>query len=390
MIQKLLMKIFKNSWFHLKRRLWPIVPPDLDFIKWCATALPENANVIFRSSDGANNNPLSNQQSTAFFENIARVLNTSDDSNSTVDIIIDYSLSSPCSIAARSLSSKHTISHFHLHGGITEPLKLDSLYISELLFAGGNVTKVKIENSKITTLRIAGPLSELDIRNTYIGKLVIHPGCLKRCYMQSGGISQLDIEPPGSANPFTGSIWFANTWFPTEKDMPQGAQPYRNMRHHLRSLSNMQMADLFHVLELRTERRQETLTNKAISYIYDLFSDFGASILRPILWLLLLGVLVSYILITWDGAIPTRALESSAVGWQTTLLGDGIAAPISRGFYLSFYSIIHPLGLFGGQPVLVASTQWFSSLLIIEGIFSATLIALTIFALRRRFKLQQS
>jgi hypothetical protein len=56
----------------------------------------------------------------------------------------------------------------------------------------------------------------------------------------------------------------------------------------------------------------------------------------------------------------------------------------------SFYSIIHPLGLFGGQPVLVASTQWLSGLLIVEGIFSATLIALTIFALRRRFKLQQN
>ena len=386
----ILMKKFKDIWFHLKRRLWPIVPSDLDFIKWCATARPDNVNTKFTSSDGGNGNPLSSQQSTAFIEGIAKVLNTSDDSNSTVDININYGLSSPCSIAARSLSSKHTIRQFVIHERITEPLILDSLCISDLHLTGGSVKKVIIENSRIATLQISGPHSELDIRDTYIGKLVIHPGCLKRCNMHGGGISQLDIQPPGSDNPFTGSIWFANTWFPTEKDMPQGAQPYRNMRHHLRSLSNMQMADFFHALELRTERRQETWTNKAISYIYDLFSDFGASILRPILWLLLLGVSVSYILITWDGAIPTHTLESSAVGWQTTLLGDDIAAPISRGFYLSFYSIIHPLGLFGGQPVLVASTQWLSGLLIVEGIFAATLIALTIFALRRRFKLQQN
>lgn len=384
------MEKFKDIWLRFKQKLWPIASPDLDFIQWCATAPPENVNVRFTSSDGANNNPLNNQQATAFFESIAKVLNSPDDSNCTVDITINYGLNSPCFIAARSLSSKHAIRHFYIQERVSEPLKLDSLYISDLLFAGGSVKKVIIENSRIATLRIAGPDSELDIRNTYIGKLVIHPGCLKRCNMHGGGISQLDIQPPGSDNPFTGSIWFANTWFPTEKNMPQGAQPYRNMRHHLRSLSNMQMADLFHALELRTERRQETWTNKAISYIYDLFSDFGASILRPILWLLLLGVSVSYILITQDGAVPIRALESSAVGWQTALLGNDIAAPINRGFYLSFYSIIHPLGLFGGQPVLVASTQWLSSLLIIEGIFSATLIALTIFALRRRFKLQQS
>lgn len=383
------MNKFKDIWLRIKQELWPIASPDLDFIKWCEIPTPENANVRFTSSDGGNN-PLTNQQSTDFSESIAKVLNNSDGANSAIDININYNLIYPCSLAARSLSSKHTIRQFVISGQTIGPLKLDSLYISDLRLIGENVKKVIIENSRIAQFHIAGMNSEFDIRNTYIGKLVVHPGSLKRCNMHGGGVSQLDIQPPGSDNPFTGSIWFANTWFPTEKNMPQGAQPYRNMRHHLRSLSNMQMADLFHALELRTERRQETWTNKAISYIYDLFSDFGASILRPILWLLLLGVLVSYILITWDGAIPTRALESSAVGWQTALLGDDIAAPINRGFYLSFYSIIHPLGLFGGQPVLVASTQWLSSLLIIEGIFSATLIALTIFALRRRFKLQQS
>ncbi len=383
------MKKLEDIWFRIKRKLWPIVVPDLEFIKWCEISKPENVNVRFTSSDG-NNDPLSNEKSIDFSESISKVLNNSDDANSVIDININYSLIYPCSIAARSLSSKHTIRHFLISGRTTGPLKLDSLYISDLQLHSSNVKKVIIENSRIATLQILGPNSELDIRNTYIGKLVIPPGCLKRCNMHGGGISQLDIQPPGSDNPFTGSIWFANTWFPTEKNMPQGAQPYRNMRYHLRSLSNMQMADLFHALELRTERRQETWTNKAISYIYDLFSDFGASILRPILWLLLLGVSVSYILITQDGAVPIRALESSAVGWQTALLGNDIAAPINRGFYLSFYSIIHPLGLFGGQPVLVASTQWLSSLLIIEGIFSATLIALTIFALRRRFKLQQS
>lgn len=383
------MKKLEDIWFRIKRKLWPIVVPDLDFIKWCEIPAQEHANVTFTSSDGSNN-PLSEQQSTVFSERIANALNSSDEANNTIDVNINYNLMHPCSIGARSLSSKHTIRRFLISGQTTGPLKLDSLYISHMQLQGDNIKKITIENSRIATLLITGHHSELDITNTYIGKFVIHPASLKRCNMQGGGISQLDIQPPGSENPFTGSIWFANTWFPTEKDMPQGAQPYRNMRHHLRSLSNMQMADLFHALELRTERRQETWTNKTISYLYDAFSDFGASILRPILWLVLLGVSVSYILITWDGAVPARAFELSAVGWQTALLGDEILTPIFRGFYLSFYSIIHPLGLFGGQPVLVARTTWLSSLLIVEGIFAATLIALTIFAIRRRFKLQQT
>jgi hypothetical protein len=261
------MKRFKEVWRGFARRLWPITSPDIDFIKWCETPVPKNVNVTFISGDRASNNPLTNQEAAVFFESITKVLNNSDNANSVIDININYGLTSPCSLAAHSLSSEHTIRNFSISGQATGPLKLDSLYISYFQLEGGNLKNLIIENSRIATLTIRTPSSELDIRNTYIGKLVIHPGCLKRCNMHGGGISQLDIQPPGSDNPFTGSIWFANTWFPTEKDMPQGAQPYRNMRHHLRSLSNMQMADLFHALELRTERRQETWTNKALSYL---------------------------------------------------------------------------------------------------------------------------
>jgi hypothetical protein len=385
------MKKIKDIWFRLKHRLLPLASPDHDFIQWCKSEPPDNATNAFSLSSKSPDNPANKQQSAAFFEEVEKALNTEDGNTSSIDIAIDRHLSDPCSLVAHTCSQKKTIRNFWILGDITQPLKLDTLDIYCLEIRGNSSKKIIIENSKIARLNIVGVLqTELDIRNTYIGKLALHDPCIRRCLMFGGGITQLEIDPPGSVNPFTGSVWFANTWFPTDKNMTQGAQPYRNMRHHLRSLSNMQMADLFHALELRTERRQETWTNKVISYLYDAFSDFGASILRPVLWLLLLGVSVSYILITWAGAIPTHALESSAVGWQTTLLGNDILAPITRGFYLSFYSIVHPLGLFGGQPLLVASTRLLSGLLIIEGLFSATLIALTIFALRRRFKLQQS
>ena len=378
----------KDIWHRIKRRLLPLASPEHDFILWCNSEPPENATNTF-SLSSKSNEPADKQGAETFFEEVQGALNTEDGKTSFIDINIDRRREYSCSLVARTNSRKKAIRNFRITGNSTQSLKLGTLIIFYLDVVESN--KIIIENSYIARLNVTGKLQvELDIRNTYIGKLVLHMPCIRRCIMIGGGVTQLEIDPPGSENPFTGSVWFENTWFSTDKNMLQGPQPYRNMRHHMRSMSNMQMADLFHALELRTERRQETWTNKAISYLYDWFSDFGASILRPILWLLLLGFSVSYILLTGDGAIPTRALESSAVGWQTALLGNDIAAPIYRGFYLSFYSITHPLGLFGGQPLLVASTHWLSGLLIIEGILSATLIALTIFALRRRFKLQQS
>jgi len=377
------MKILKDFWFHLKRRLLPLSPPETDFLEWCKVPPPTLQNSLNFQSQ--NNGVNSDQELKQFFANAqSRLTNGS-------DAVVDVQIIGPCRqesvLYAHSLSYSRFYGNLLIHNPVLS-LTLDSFYIANLGLSHSE-QRIVIKNSKIKTLFIhANAKVDLEIQDTYVGKVVFHGSSLKRFAMRGGGISQIEIDPQGSVNPFTGSVWFVDTWLPTDKNMIQGPQPYRNMRHHLRSLSNMQMADLFHALELRTERKQETWTNKTISYLYDVFSDFGASILRPVLWLLLLGCSVAYVLIRIDGAVPTHELVSSAVGWQTALLEHDIFAPIARGFYLSFYSITHPLGLFGGQPVLLASSAWLSGLLIIEGIFSATLIALTIFALRRRFKLQ--
>jgi hypothetical protein len=268
-------------------------------------------------------------------------------------------------------------------------LTLDAFYISKFSLGTQSYNqdnRIIIKNSRIGALTIGNDI-DLELQNTFVGKLVLVTGSLKRFTMYGGGVSQLEVSP--SSTPFRGSVWFSNTWFPTDKHLPDKAQPYRNMRHHLRDLGNVRMADLFHVLELKTERQDESWTNKTFSWLYENFSEYGSSILRPIRLLLLLGILVSLILIFFDGAVVTDALKQDASGWRTALLGDDCYARVLRGFYLSFYFIFHPLGL-GEQPVLIASRPWLAGLLVIEGILSVTLITLTIFALRRRFKLQQA
>ncbi len=348
--------------------------------------LPPQARTGGLRLDVTNNGKNSDQELKVFFEKVYDKLGSSPDS--VVDVTVVGPLMQESFLAARPSSYRQFIGDFVLSGGPIKSLTLDTFYISTLHIQA--TQRITIKNSRIGTVIISPGGASVDLQNTYIGKVQLFQESLKHLNMHGGGISELDIPPPQSQNPFTGPVWFSGAWFPIDKHSLDRAQPYRNMRYHLRDLENVRMADLFHALELRAERQQETWTNKIISYVYDMFSDFGASILRPILWLILLGISVSYILIAWDGAVPTRALELSAVGWQTALLDDDIFLQIYRGSYLSFYSIIHPLGLFGGQPLLVASTKCLSILLIFEGIFAATLVALTIFALRRRFKLQQT
>lgn len=382
------MSFFHSLWHHLKGKLCRPSAPEKSFIEWCNKLPPSTTieNLTLERKDGG---PLNDKDIISFFDEVYDKLTANPDS--TVDIRINNYLKSDTVLIGRSLSYRQFLQNFRTPSLHLSSLTLDAFYISNFSIGRQNRSKIIIRNSRIRTLTIDTHVEDLVLHNTYIGKLEhVKEGSLKRFNMCGGGISQLDIPPSRSPNPFTGSVWFSKTWFPTDKHLPDKAQPYRNMRHHLRDLGNIRMADLFHALELKTERSEETLTNKFFNWLYEILSDYGASILRPILWLFFLGFLIALVLIECDGAVPTNALTRDASGWQAALLDDDIFTPRFRALYLSFYSIIHPLGLFGGQPVLIAKTPWLSSLLIVEGIFSATLIALTIFALRRRFKLQQS
>lgn len=373
-------------WAYINRKLLPISPPEKSFVEWCKIPPSSTSAHSLRLERRGGEAPFLDKDVEDFFEGVYKKLATSPDS--IVDILFIGPFAAFQSSFLARTSYKQYIGTFTIAWNSLRSLTLDSFHISNLTITGNH--QVKLKNCKIRTLFINSGGAELELQNTYIGKLVLAQGALKRFNMYGGGISHIDIPPPRSPNPFTGPVWFSETWFPTDRYVLDAAQPYANMRHHLRSLENVRMADLFHTLELKTERCKETWTNKVFSRLYEIFSDYGSSILRPALWLFLLGTLVSYILIAFDGAVPTNELRQGASGWQTALLGDDYYSRGLRGFYLAFYSIIHPLGVFGGQPILVASTPWLSTLLVIEGIFSATLIALMIFALRRRFKLQQN
>lgn len=226
--------------------------------------------------------------------------------------------------------------------------------------------------------------------NTKVGTLNINQANL--IDMEGGCVLNIEVPAPGGAiNPLTGSIDFLNTFFPkNRKDyLLPGPQPYRNMRHHLRAIENGQMANLFHSAELAVERERDTGVNKFLSYAYQALSDFGSSAFRPIAWWFGIGILSTIIVFSTNGATPTFGADKYP-GWKAMLVADNCDfwTGVTKAAYLSFSTMLNPLGLMGHRTLLVPSNGWIFIILVFQALLSAILIALMILAIRRRFKMQ--
>jgi len=221
-----------------------------------------------------------------------------------------------------------------------------------------------------------------------IGTLRIIAGSLGHYEMQGGSLLNVVCPPPGAGNPFTGTVSFTkDVFFPRERNryILLGPQPYRNMRYHLRSLENAQMANLIHSAELAVEREDDSWTNWFVSHLYEGMSDFGSSVLRPFLWLLLLYS-VSVCAIFYSGGAEVPPL-SDLVGWQRTLI-DPAWGEYWRALYLALQPVVNPIGIFGPKWLLIPRYSDLAAWLSLHGFLSLILLALLIFAIRRRFKIQ--
>lgn len=196
--------------------------------------------------------------------------------------------------------------------------------------------------------------------------------------------------PPKSDNPFTGSVNFKNVFFPedTKDYLLRGAQPYRNMRHHLTTLENAQMANVFHRLELIIERETDTPINKFISHIYQLLSDFGSSTLRPMLWLLALFV-ITFLAARYGDGVALAASQTQFTGWRELLLTSNTEHERYRALLFASQNMVNPLGILGIKSLVVAKSGLLAIWAGFHSLLSVILITLFIFAVRRRFKLNK-
>ena len=270
---------------------------------------------------------------------------------------------------------------------VSTPLALSNLPIKMLHI--GSAANLRLSNCNIRELVLNPTLNaDIRLRRCNIGTLRVQQGSLRHYEMQGGSLLNVDCPPPGPGNPFTGKVAFTeDVFFPRESDtyILPGPQPYRNLRYHLRALENAQMANVIHSAELAVEREDDSWTNWFVSHLYEGMSDFGSSALRPFLWLLLLYSVSVCAIFYWSGAeIPPL---SDLVGWQRAL-NDPAWGEYWRAFYLALQPVVNPIGIFGPKWLLIPRYSELAAWLSLHGFLSLILLALLIFAIRRRFKIQ--
>jgi len=275
----------------------------------------------------------------------------------------------------------------------SDVILLNNLNINQLIVAPISCKKIEIISCNIRSTIFhenTGKIeSKIFIHNTKIFNVEIYKNSVGN--IEVIGCIILDIRCPTSyqGNPFLGSVSLSRNYFPkSTKGFPlENAQAYRNLRAHLLALQNTVAADKFHALEQAVERETDTLFNRIVSRSYEALSDFGGSILRPVVWLGLLTVASVLLIWIFDGAV--RGLDLSVYqGWRAGLLDNDAWGRVARAVTLGTQPLYNPLGIFGAKTLLVARSGWIAFWLSFQAFFSAVLVALTILAVRRRFKMK--
>ncbi len=228
---------------------------------------------------------------------------------------------------------------------------------------------------------------DVRVEDCWIGELDVTGRNVGSFRVTSGGIHLISCTPPG-LNPFSATIHFdRSVYFPrTTADAPERVQSYRNMRSHMLALENTPMVNRFHTLEQATERRLDGLGfNRFVSWLYEKLSDYGSSAFRPVLWLVAMTITTGTLIYCFDGAV--QAQPEDYRGWQEALEGYDAWPAIERAFVLTMQATLNPLGIFGIKGLLIARYEWLALWLSFHGLATAVLVALFVFAIRRRFKM---
>ena len=235
-----------------------------------------------------------------------------------------------------------------------------------------------------------GRATDLELHRCWVGRLHVQGLSLSRLVINSGSVRSINCPAPHEENPFVGSVSISpDVDFPTSptSKLLGGSQGYRNIRHHLEDLQNVPAANLMRHIELQTDfhYREDTGLRRFINRVYGIFSDHGNSPGKPLVWMVGLWVFVGVALFFFDGG--AQALPDPLfAGWREVLRGEGNWSQFARTIYLILQSTFNPLGLLGSRHLIVAESEWAHLLLIVQGLCSDLWIAMSIFGIRKRFK----
>lgn len=346
-----------------------VYAPSSEFVEWCKQEIPEAGNSQRFSQLRLFHQTKISQNAT--FENLKNEL--------PKHLTFDESINElGCELDA---TGQEEI--VYVMGPQSGTIVIKNLKVHKFTLRGGDL---KFINCKIKQIIMQkGCSAKIRFVGSYVGCLTLVEQCCGELEMVRGAVLNIDCPPPMDGNPFIGSVVFSNVFFPKKIDLGllSSAQPYRNMKHHLISLENEVEAAKFHSLELVIERASDPFPNKQLSYLYAISSDYGGSILRPILWLFLLLV-SSWMAVGYVDGAETAMDESLYHGWQKVLLDD---TAYHRAMVLVGQYVFNPFGLLGVKALVVAKTGGVLAWMMVQSFCSATLITLLVLSIRRRFKL---
>jgi hypothetical protein len=209
-------------------------------------------------------------------------------------------------------------------------------------------------------------------------------------HIKGGTLLKIGAPVSFAGNPFGGRVTIEGLYLPRDMaeidaDADSSAREKviyerRNIRAHLSAKEDTLAAGVFHSAELAMERVNEPFWNRVFSWIYEVGSDYGNSISRPIKWTIAAMIAMAAIVYGFDAVQVDTA--SAALGWKRQLQD----ALWLRAIYYPFYAIFNPLNLFD-KTLLTAKTWPLSILLALLGVIGTTGLAFSLIALRRRFKL---
>jgi len=176
----------------------------------------------------------------------------------------------------------------------------------------------------------------------------------------------------------------------TRENATDAKEAYAALRLAMEDMKKVEDAQFFARQELRCKARSEDWFTGMLLAAYGVFSDFGHSVGRPLLWLVGFGILFAFAYAAAflpSGLISGEQTYGGAV--QSCLAGDG-CMPFLKGAGLSAVSSFPFLGgkaLHFGKA-LVEGPAWLGVLTGIQTTIAIALLFLFGLALRNRFRLR--
>ncbi|WP_143516887.1 hypothetical protein [Pseudooceanicola antarcticus] len=259
-----------------------------------------------------------------------------------------------------------------------------------------------LRDLKIGTLTLFG-FGTVRLENCVIGRLIISGDGNPDIVIRGGRILMIDVEE----DPHIRSLEVSGVHIskrpmasqPSKEDWPVwlrlDAVAFRRLHRWAQEKEDAKLAHQMRGHQLSVDYYKADRPERFFLSLWWLFGNYGLSLWRPLLWLLLsFAILVDLLL--WCGSVPGVDQIASAVGppgggaadgWRRVLFGDDMSAQLARAVVGATESIFSPVNVFSTRKLVVPSAPWVAVFQFFYSYLCLGLIFLFGFSIRRRFKI---